>query len=54
MSEQDSIAAVPPESRNWKTHKRMMKSEFGRKEVLHPVAAQDFGQQHYMLASCGA
>lgn len=31
-----------------------MKSEFGRKEVLHPVAAQDFGAQHYTLVCWGA
>lgn len=41
-----------PES--WQIHKRMMKSEFGRKEVLHPVAAQDFGAHPYTLACCGA
>lgn len=37
---------------SWEIHRRMMKREFGRKEVLHPVAAQDFGAQHYKLACC--
>lgn len=39
---------------NWEIHRRIMKSEFDRKEVLCPVAAQDFGVQHYMLACCEA